>query len=675
MAIVGAFLAPLLASGPWDHEEVQFGILPNQLHYRALFEGRWLFWFNDLGFGTPMPIGHRFDFNPIFGPLLAFGSLRLALSVAWLVEMMLMTVFFLRLARLSGAKLPLSLTLLCCYVFSTVSVSYFYQTDWVTSQLSWSLIPAMLYYLQLAIQDARPGRFWLHVSRVALLFGFAVINANPGYVLPVLVTLMVYAVFLAGTRRWAYGRLLTAGLLCGAICLERVYYVATEALRFPPSLILPRPILTWVAYVTGALAPFTNYSSDMRLAFVGLPVLAVVVASTIQFRQLVQRHDRALLIAALAAFALGLMPREVSRWVSPSGGWLFKDPLVILALLASIPWLQRQLDHPRRWRQRLALVLVIAQVGQQAATIWPGVHDFYLARGRLDFYRHLGTPFGLGADIIAAAETNGRRIYLSPQLDSWTRGQLSSIGLYSSSDLALLGLNPVNGWFKGVSMDHISPSAMLMHGFISGSLDTMSNETLLDVLGVNLVLLADTEPSPPGLVPVPLAATQRLNAERRHIKLLANPDAWPKAVLLTADATSVPTPLREGCGHQGALCRNYDALATRRLPSPVNLTTDGAGHYSMHFVSSDEPRVLFASINSRPEWVAVGDGSRRLTVRAIGGAFVAIEVPPGVGDVRLDFVPRIHMVLTAFSASALLITFVLFGSVYRRDRRVLASAS
>ncbi len=52
------FLTPLLIWGGYDTEETALGIFSSQVHYRNLAQGRWLFWLNDLGFGTPMPIGH-----------------------------------------------------------------------------------------------------------------------------------------------------------------------------------------------------------------------------------------------------------------------------------------------------------------------------------------------------------------------------------------------------------------------------------------------------------------------------------------------------------------------------------------------------------------------------------------------------------------------------------------
>src|SRR5687767_8695360 len=151
IAIGVLFLVPLLLNGPFEEEEVQFGMFPNQIHYQALLRGEWLFWLNNLGFGTPLPIGHRLDWHPAFA-LAAVASLRTALSAVWLAHTIFMVVYFLRLAALSGIRAPLRLILLTCYVFSAISVTYFYMNDWVTSAIAWSLCPVLLFYLRQAVR-------------------------------------------------------------------------------------------------------------------------------------------------------------------------------------------------------------------------------------------------------------------------------------------------------------------------------------------------------------------------------------------------------------------------------------------------------------------------------------------------------------------------------------------
>jgi hypothetical protein len=125
------FLVPWLIYGPFDDEEVALGIFASQVHYSELLRGNWLYWLNDLGFGTPLPIGHRLDFHPLFF-LAGIASLRTVLSVLWLTHVTVMVVYFLRVAAVSGIRSPMRMFLLACYLFSVASVSWFYLHDWVT---------------------------------------------------------------------------------------------------------------------------------------------------------------------------------------------------------------------------------------------------------------------------------------------------------------------------------------------------------------------------------------------------------------------------------------------------------------------------------------------------------------------------------------------------------------
>ena len=124
---------------------------------------------------------------------------------------------------------------------------------------------------------------------------------------------------------------------------------------------------------------------------------------------------------------------------------------------------------------------------------------------------------------------------------------MSGEGLHFVTDLALLGVNPINGNFKGVSMDRLYPSRALMYGVIGGQQDVIENDTLLDVLGVNLIMMAAGE----GPVPSTLRLTDHLHpgggsfaGPAHDILLLANEDAWPKAVLLDGAAQTAPLPFR-----------------------------------------------------------------------------------------------------------------------------------
>jgi hypothetical protein len=139
------------------------------------------------------------------------------------------------------------------------------------------------------------------------------------------------------------------------------------------------------------------------------------------------------------------------------------------------------------------------------------------------------------------------------------------------------------------------------------------------------------------------------------VVLLANPDAWPKAVLLRNNAYDVALPIHPGCAHTGAMCRDYAPLLPLRLDGDVDLQTFN-GKYLAHVPRSDQERLLFISAMYRPEWSAE-TATASLPVHPVAGAFLGVTVPPGVTDIAIVFTPRVQIALTWFS------NLVLFGTL------------
>jgi hypothetical protein len=244
---------------------------------------------------------------------------------------------------------------------------------------------------------------------------------------------------------------------------------------------------------------------------------------------------------------------------------------------------------------------------------------------------------------------------------------MSRAGVHAITDYALLGLNPVNAWFKNVAMDRIHPSWVLMHGIIRGQRSVIENATLLDVLGINVVVAMTDE----GVAPKGLIRLERVRVDSEiEMDIFANPDAWPEAVLLSPNAGAAPLPLVERCDHEAALCRDYTALAHTRLQEDVALREDGDG-YRVHVPPSDAPRLLFVSAFYRPEWVATAT-DQSLTIEPIANAFIGVTVPPGIQDLQLAFRPRTRIALTWLSAVSLVALLVALGTLMWRQRAASA---
>ena len=660
------FLIPLLIYGPYEDEIVQATILPNQVFYKELFHGRWTYWLNNLGFGAPMPLGDPLMFHPVFAPLAAFTSLRVTLSAVWLFHVVVMVVFFLRLAAAADIRLPwLRLLLVACYVMSAPSLFYFYDTDWIQMAITWTLYPVLVFYLRAAILGEAREHFWRTALWLGLLFGFWVTNAHPGYIVPLSLALAVYIAVAAPLDSRVYLCLGTAAVLCTAIASVRIYTLLREVRLFPVSASAVRGGTTLQSYVAAFIAPLVHFGG--RSPFIGVGIGAAAVGSVLGFRRVHDSHLRGCAAAFVASAVFNVIPGDLWSRIRPAlGPWQFRDPLLFFGLLAGGCVFQRALQAPQPAHRYAAATLLLLQTAQQMYVLpRSSLAELRGHDGRLLFYRYQGHPFGLGRVLVDQARRFGPRVYLSPEVEKAMRGTLSSDGVHFSSDLVLLGLNPVNGWFKNVSMTVMQPPPLLMESYIRGDRKVIGNPILLDVLGINLELTTERETG----VPEGLVVADRPHVHDRALSdllLLGNSDAWPQAVLMEPDAYTLQLPIHAGCEHEGALCRDYEPLARMRLDGEVALETSN-GKYTVRVPRADWERLLFISAMYRPEWNAT-TAKRQLAVHPVANAFLGITVPPGVTDITIEFTPRTQIVLTWFSN---LVFFGTFGGVIliRRQRR------
>jgi hypothetical protein len=312
-------------------------------------------------------------------------------------------------------------------------------------------------------------------------------------------------------------------------------------------------------------------------------------------------------------------------------------------------------------------MLVVVQVLQQSATVFVGYREYADHRGFLEFYRHQGHAVGLGQTLVGSAKTFGPRLYLSGRVQGLMRGALTRYGIHFPTDLVFLGLNPIDVWFKSVSMDRLYPSWALMNGGISGERDVIENASLLDALGVNMVLTTEAEgPIPPGLVPL-----QRIHVatigQQHDLVLLGNRSAWPTAVLMDPASLNLVLAQRAGCPNSAALCKDYRAFVDLRIPGDVRMTAQD-GRYTIRFPPADSERVLFISAVYRPEWQAVSSAGA-LRIDPLAGAFIGVTVPPHIEEVDLAFVPRTRIVLTWFSTLTMVLLIAALVVMTWRARR------
>jgi hypothetical protein len=646
-----AFLLPVALRGPADVEEYPNTIISALLNALALRDGRFLLWTDDLGFGTPLPIGHDKTVHPLFW-LWPDVSLSALMLTFWAVHLAIAAYFYIRLLRMGGAAGPVVLAGVFTYLFCAPTLTVVYQNDWPSLFLNWALYPVIVFYgLELT---QRQQAIASNALKFALVLGFAIATAHFGHLAVLLLPLAAALAYLAAVGPRAVPWLAFAVLLAALIGSANMAYVISEARLFPtdivrdaqagyglkdllPGILAPLPTSDW----RHVLAPSNAREPKFGLVLMIL-AFAAVAAQVLRNSNAGAQIQRA--SAAAFVLSLGLMFLDPPHLFNiPSGTWLFRDPLAFYGILLAC-WLMSGLKIPKP-----ALYgLVIAQVLVVSLQAFQSMRGTSPIPGH--YYGAADAPTGVEKLILSRAPGKHLRVYFSPQAEAlMMRGKLAP----ATADLALHGLRPINGWFKGVATDAFFPSRFLMHGFIRGHPGVLANQPALTMLGVALIVAT---PDDAAAVGPGYRKIAQWEVDGESILLLHNGDAWPEAWFMPMSAERIQMPRRwPQCPLPGLLCADVAEFAAERLPGAVAL--ERSGDYTVaRFAPQQERRLLVFSSLYREGWQAQA-GER---VVEVANALRAVEVPPGVAEIRLHYRPeprstlRIIGLLCAIACAAVL---------------------
>lgn len=664
------FLLLLLIYGPVNIEQYHHSYPASLAFHSSLLEGRFLFWSDGFGFGTPLPLGENFNFHPLF-LLTVFLPLRLVFSIFWLTHLTLGAVYFLRLCRRLEIVKPVSFCLLFSYVFSVATVNYSYLNDWPAIFLAWTLFPVLVFYLDHFIETEVWTAPWFGVARLALLFGFTVLNSHLGYLVVLFVVLLVFALVRSRLRPRVIAWLCLAASAILCLTAERLYFVASEMRRFPDGLAReaqdPYAAVDWVRELyrpmTGEIVDamldldkerlstvYLDRHKGLRVPFLGLVIFVTASATAFYVlspsgrRHLPSEFLRASVACFLFSFVLSLLPSGCLLRI-PSGMWFFRDPALLFGFLTAGKGLT--LWHAARSPGAPWLKAILAlQCVQLVLAMAPGMLVVYRHRGgNVQFYSgHHEETFKqwLGE----RTHGLGGRLYLSPRIARDLLGEravYASLGLLGTGDFNRLGLAPVNGYFKGVSMDTLHPSLFLMMGFIPSDPTVIRSESIFDVLGIDFLLVRADELAAIG--PEALGHLEPLGNFlvpdlKEPIILMRNQNAWPRAVLYPPAIAELDLDEMNCRGPGLLLCSDLSTLQELRLKGSVELLKGRDGSLSLFTERSDLDRVVVITLTYRSEWQAVGEKGDALRTMAIGEALLGVELPAGTGEVSVSFEPR-----------------------------------
>ena len=387
--------------------------------------------------------------------------------------------------------------------------------------------------------------------------------------------------------------------------------------------------------------------------------------------------------AVILGFFLGFagMITNNSLFHDTVSTWTMRDEMIFFGIISASMQLQvlkRKLLRNYPFIIQLILIIQITQLLTYTSYL------LYFAKGDSYFYKKTRTnafnffqPLANGDELFdwftKSKSLYGDRVLLSPLIEKdlgSESNKLAKENLYSIPDINIYTeLNIVNDVnLKGISMDRIYSSSTYTKGSINSNYDVIRNTALLDIAGINWVLIKKTELEENRPFSNLLEKDNFTFSWKDEVwVLLHNPDAWPKAFVMSAGVLNLTSAYRENCGHSGILCAHMEQY----LPFKRNIKVRkvGAdGHVQLSIPSQSENIVLGLSTMYRPEWEALANGEK-LIVRPLFDAFIGVEVPSGISNITLDFNPKVRIWLNYLSLSAFVLCFAGIVVLISREKR------
>ncbi len=520
------FLSSLLKYGPSDLESYNNGVIYSALiQAQHLLKGQFLQWYDGVGFGTPFPISAFLDFHPIYilSPLL---PMQIVYSLFWLIHLSLGSFFIIKLCRLLNISKSLSLISGFLYVFSLPSINYSISDDWPVMFLTWTMFPIIVFFIyKFFLQKKRNFNYLIFI--LPIIFAFTIYNAPTVLNFWVILFFCILLIFLYRPNKYKFKQLLTIFILTCILVAPRYYHMLNE-IQFFPEKLNPR-IQNPIALKNMISNEFTLFNIDIprltvkdssrswwsldigsskqrdpaRTSFIGLVYFILAFTGISILWRLLRRKSNEILDVLKASAVLGFLLSLIfsllhgSVFFNTIHPWQFRDQTIFFGIIAAGLQLKKLKSGILKKNKIIIPLLIIVQITHVFAYTNFLIFDFPSEKNNKNFFRSPERNGRFLNWLLYYSQTNDKRILLSPRIELEfydPKEELRSEGFYAMSDLNLhAGLNPVNGNFKGVSMDRISPSSKFGEGLINSNYSLLNNPAFLNIAGINFLLVHESE--------------------------------------------------------------------------------------------------------------------------------------------------------------------------------------
>jgi len=622
-----------------DEEYFRWPILTAWLVARRGWLSGAAFWTPLLGLGAPQPFIPSFAYHPL-APLLVWME-----PIPWLrVLLVALTTTgatgMWRLGAVLGQPRAVRAVGVVTFLLSAPVLNYALIDLNPSIYAGWAAFPWLVaMMLSVLDPDARHVRRW--AAGLGLLAGITAASAHPGNLpvyIPAVAMVLLFAWKMCIRRA---GWIAVAVMIAAAIASPVIVQLVVEARSFAPDLDQVReldamPLRGLLVALAHPLVP----EPGMRSLFFGGPYLILAAVGCVWCARTQPGFVLGFVVSAFLLFTEAVpLPLTSTRYQ-------IRDAVTFLGIVIAGLAVTRLLSTPsRRIVGRTALTLQLLVVAAAAAPI--------LARHVDREHREAAVYRGAIADTslfrtLTGQTTSPGRLLYAPRLSGDVAERALVVDGLGINSPAYQGVAVVNGSFKGVSTDTVSPDAYTFYGRVDSSEQLLQSDVSLDVLAVRYVLAYPDETVASGLTRRQTLTTARGAA----IVFYENRDAWPTAFLVNPAVEASSLPTLPGCPHDRILCRDFAAVVASRDPAPLDVSRT-ADDIRVTRPSRGSPALLVVSEMFRPSWNAAVDG-QPVPVRAVFGGLIGVSLPAGTRQITLRYEPPAGRLVQSVAAAGVL---------------------
>jgi hypothetical protein len=686
-ALVFAYCVLIAVASRQYADDYESTVLNNTVFARDLQSGALPTWIPELVLGVPAPLAHSQIFHPL-EILFFFTDPHLALTLFYVAHAIIGATFiYLLMRELSVSHIVLPFGVFA-FLFSPASIRSTFESDWITLYIIYTLFPALLFLLFRLIHSKNGNLIWYSIG-VGYVAGIMGSSGHLGhficFVPAILLLLVVYAnIVLNRLKFFLVAGLIAIGMSIGQI--GPVFYNAAlfgdPGTRYFNSIdnrhcgqLFALLVGTFDFRVLGEAQLHQSlwknaFSPWWYTSFGGAFIILGFLESP--FRTRVTAY---LVFATLASLLLMLV-RESYFGGLVSASWVFGDAATVTGILLGSMAATRLLEtgHKRIvvWAltfQTFFLALAPTQlIGSNLRALFANPSD------RPGFFVDLESMPEFLKAIQQPAQGRLTRLYYGPAFErrvNVDQGMLRDSMLNNTP--VFYGMGNLTAYAKGVWLGDVYPPLRPMHNWIYPDQENLEGGEFLNVLSVKYVIILDGERHSPKLHEVARSPTH-LGGD---VVVLENPNAWPDGVFLRPEAKRATVPNVAFCEYNTIYCMDFDEIASFRIANSGAEVRRIGGSFDVKFQAADRERVLMIPDLFRPGWTAFSDVGR-LTIYPLFRGLIGLDVPAGVTNIRMYYLPKLSlagMVVSLLCSSIISFIFLYAGTaaLIRRLRKEAAA--